>query len=47
MQEHAVTFILNYAAEAGMPQPEAQRGSDGIPPIFLPLSDTKKGIHID
>lgn len=45
---NAITFIVNYAAEVGMPQPEAPRGSDGsdgIPPIFLPSSDTKKGIH--
>ncbi|XP_062603492.1 uncharacterized protein LOC134282462 [Saccostrea cucullata] len=43
--QNAITFIINYAAEVGMPQPEAPRGSDGIPPIFLPSSDTKKGIH--
>lgn len=42
---NAITFIVSYAAEVGMPQPEAPRGSDGIPPIFLPSSDTKKGIH--
>ena len=28
-----------------MPQPEAPRGSDGIPPIFLPIIRDKKGIH--
>ena len=43
--ENAVAFIRNYAEEVGMPQPEAPRGSDGIPPIYLPSSDTKKGIH--
>ena len=42
---NAITFITNYAAEVGKPQPEAPRGSDGIPPIFLPSSETKKGIH--
>jgi hypothetical protein len=41
----AILFITNYAAEVGMPQPEAPRGSDGIPPIYLPSSDTKKAIH--
>lgn len=42
---NAITFIVNYAAEVGIPQPEAPRGSDGIPPLFLPSSDTKIGIH--
>ncbi|XP_062621644.1 uncharacterized protein LOC134283212 [Saccostrea cucullata] len=42
---NAVTFILNYAGEVGMPQPEAPRGIDGIPPVYLPSSDTKKDIH--
>lgn len=43
--ENAVNFIKNYADEFGIPQPEAPRGSDGIPPIYLPASDTKKAIH--
>ncbi|XP_048771609.1 uncharacterized protein LOC125677540 [Ostrea edulis] len=43
--QRAILFITNYAAEVGMPQPEAPRGSDGIPPIYLPSSDTKKAIH--
>lgn len=43
--ENAVNFIKNYAEEFGIPQPEAPRGSDGIPPIYLPASDTKKAIH--
>lgn len=42
---NAITFIVNFAAEEGMPQHEAPRGSEGIPPIFLLSSDTKKGIH--
>lgn len=41
----AITFIVNYAAAVGMPQSEATRGRDGVPSIFLPSSDTKKGIH--
>lgn len=43
--ENAVKFIKNYAEEFGIPQPEAPRGSDGIPPVYLPASDTKKAIH--
>lgn len=39
---NTITFITNYAADVGMPQPEAPRGSDGIPPIYLPLSETKR-----
>uniref|UniRef100_A0A8W8LM16 Apextrin C-terminal domain-containing protein n=1 Tax=Magallana gigas TaxID=29159 RepID=A0A8W8LM16_MAGGI len=42
---NAITFIVNYAAAVGMPQSEAPRGRDGVPSIFLPSSDTKKGIH--
>lgn len=43
--ENPVKFIKNYAEEFGIPQPEAPRGSDGIPPVYLPASDTKKAIH--
>lgn len=43
--KRCVDFIRNYSEEYGIPQPEAPRGSDGIPPVFLPASDTKKQIH--
>lgn len=43
--QNAVTFILIYAGEVGMPQPGATRGSVCIPPVYLPSSDTKKDIH--
>ena len=43
--ENAVKFIRNYADEFGIPQPAAPSGSDGIPPIYLPASDTKRAIH--
>ena len=43
--ENAVKFIGNCADEFGIPQPAAPSGSDGIPPIYLPASDTKRAIH--
>jgi hypothetical protein len=43
--ENAVKYIKNYADEFGVPQPAAPSGSDGIPPIYLPASDTKRAIH--
>lgn len=42
---NAVTFILNYVGEVGMPQSEDPRGSDGIPTVYLPSSDSKKDIQ--
>lgn len=42
---NGIICIVNCAAEVGMPQSEAPGRRDRIPPIFLPSSDTKKGIH--
>ena len=43
--ENTVKFLRNYTDEFGIPQPADFSGSDGIPPICLPASDTKRLIH--
>ncbi|XP_053407975.1 uncharacterized protein LOC123547720 [Mercenaria mercenaria] len=44
---HGLTgkFLVNYAAEEGLPQPAPSRGRDGIPSVYLPALNTKLSIH--
>ena len=43
--QHVVNFLRNTADEFGYPQPAAPRGTDDIPPIYLPSSMTKISIY--
>lgn len=40
-----VNFLQSYADDQGLPQPAAPRGRDGIAPIYLHSSNTKRAIH--
>ena len=41
----AVQYLINYAAEEGLPQPAAPRGRAETAPIYLPSKNTKLSIH--
>ena len=40
-----VQYISTFADEFGLTQPDAPRGRDNTPPIYLPSSNTKKYVH--
>ena len=40
-----VQFISSFADDFGLPQPAVPRGSDDVPPIYIPSDKTKKMIH--
>ena len=40
-----VQFIINFSDENDIPLPSAPHGSDGIPPIYIHSSFSKKAIH--
>ncbi|XP_060601134.1 uncharacterized protein LOC132754508 isoform X3 [Ruditapes philippinarum] len=43
--KHAVTYVSQTAEDIGIPQPAAPRGSDNMPPVYLPSATTKLDIH--
>ena len=43
--ERAVSFIVHFSEENGLPQPAAPRGRDDTAPVYLPADMTKTMIH--
>lgn len=43
--ENVVTFLNQYALEYGLPMAAPLSGRDALPPVFLPVHLTKKGLH--
>lgn len=42
-----VNYIRNKAEEVGLPMAAAPRGSDGLPPTYLPAAMTKSAMHAE
>eukprot|EP00117_Sycon_ciliatum_P019832 scpid38438/ scgid5141/ len=43
--KYAVTFIKSHGEHYGIPHPAPLHGRDGVPPVFLPASQTYKAVH--